>query len=409
VSLRPISPDSSGAWIAAVAVALVNGTAFGTAYTFGTFFDSMADEFGAERGATALLFGLTLLFFFGFGVVSGPLSDRFGHQRLLIVGGSLFVAGLALTSRVDSLGVGYLTYGIGVGIGGGCFVAPLTALIGQMFVVRRTLALGVVATGNGLGTLILTPLSARLIDDNGWRSAYRTLAVVAAVVVVVSLVAVWVRVDSSQRTATTVAGGTSNYSFVSTRGFSSLFLSSLLMSIGLFVAFAFVIPFAKDEGVGAGAASRLVAIIGLSSILGRLALTNLAGRLGAVRVYQLALLVQPIAFGVWLVAGGSYPLLVLFAVILGVAYGGFVAIAPEVAITTLGIEQLGRKMGILFLSFGVGGLVGPPTAGFLADSTSGRALPIVLVILILFAALWTTRPLSAPAEPTPATVPTARP
>ena len=71
MSLRSISPDSSGAWIAAGAVALVNGMAFGTAYTFGTFFDSMADEFGAERGATALLFGITLLFFFGFGVVSG--------------------------------------------------------------------------------------------------------------------------------------------------------------------------------------------------------------------------------------------------------------------------------------------------------------------------------------------------
>ena len=114
---------------------------------------------------------------------------------MLMVGGSLFVAGLVLTSHVESLALGYVTYGVGVGIGGGCFVAPLTALIGQMFLVRRTLALGVVAAGNGLGTLILTPLSDRLIDANGWRSAYQTLAVIGAVIVVVSVVAVWVRVD----------------------------------------------------------------------------------------------------------------------------------------------------------------------------------------------------------------------
>ncbi len=409
MSLRTISPDSSGAWIAAVAVALVNGMAFGTAYTFGTFFDSMAAEFGAERGATALLFGITLLFFFGFGVVSGPLSDRFGHHRLLLVGGSLFVGGLALTSQVDSLLAGYITYGVGVGVGAGCFVAPLTALVGQMFVVRRPLALGVVATGNGLGTLILTPLSDRLIDANGWRSAYLTLSIVGAVIVAISLAAVWARVTSAPSPTPSPGGGragwASNYSFLSLPSFRPLFLSSMLMSIGLFVAFAFVIPFAKDEGVGAGAASRLVAIIGLSSIVGRLALTHLARRVGAVRVYQLTLLVQPIAYAVWLVAGGSYPLLVLFAVVLGVAYGGFVAIAPEVAITRLGVERLGRKMGILFLSFGVGGLVGPPAAGFVADSTSGRAVPIVLVIVILLAALWTTRPLTAARQLAPATVP----
>ena len=179
------------------------------------------------------------------------------------------------------------------------------------------------------------------------------------------------------------------------------------MSIGLFVAFAFVIPFAKDDGVGATAASRLVAVIGLSSIVGRLALTNLANRLGAVRVYQLALLVQPIAYGVWLVAGGTYALLVVFALILGVSYGGFVAIAPEVAITTLGIEHLGRKMGALFLSFGIGGLVGPPTAGYLADSTSGRGFPIVLIIVILLGAVWATRPLTDLPNQTPAAVSTS--
>ena len=97
--LPSIAPDSRRAWIAGVAAAAANGTGFGTAYTFGTFFDSMAEEFGTERGSTALLFGLTLLFFFGFGVVSGPLSDRFGHHRLLAVGGALFVGGLTLTSQ----------------------------------------------------------------------------------------------------------------------------------------------------------------------------------------------------------------------------------------------------------------------------------------------------------------------
>ncbi len=407
MSLRSIEPDSSRAWVAAGGVALVNGTAFGTAYTFGTFFDSMADEFGAEAGATALLFGLTLLFFFGFGVVSGPLSDRYGHDRVLLVGGALFVTGLVLTSQVESLPVGYVTYGVGVGVGAGCFVAPLTALAGQLFVARRTIALGVVAAGNGLGTLILSPLSERLIENDGWRSAYLTLAGIGAVAVTISWLAVRVRVESTMprdRSWTTRPWARSNYTFMSRPGVTPLFVSSTLMSIGLFVAFAFVVPFAKDDGVGATAASRLIAVIGLSSIVGRLLLTNLADRLGAIRLYQLALLVQPVAYAVWLFAGGSYALLVLFATILGVAYGGFVAIAPEVVILIMGIENLGRKMGVMFLSFGIGGLIGPPAAGYLADSTRGRAVPIVVVIVILLAALWATRPLRSQRRTAPATV-----
>ena len=80
MALRPIRLDSGRAWIAAVGAAAANGVAFGTAYTFGTFFESMADEFGSERGSTALLFGVTRLgrkmgvvfLSFGIGGLIGP-------------------------------------------------------------------------------------------------------------------------------------------------------------------------------------------------------------------------------------------------------------------------------------------------------------------------------------------------
>lgn len=392
MALRPIPLDTGRAWVAAVGAAAANGIAFGTAYTFGTFFESMADEFGSERGSTALLFGVTLLFFFGLGVVSGPLSDRFGHHRLLAVGAVLFVSGIVLTSYVDSIAIGYITYGVGVGVGGGCFVAPLTALVGQLFDARRALALGVVATGNGVGTLVLSPLSERLIDADGWRSTYRVLAVIAAAVFVLAFLAVRVRSDQLPEPGQQAPQDLS-YEFVRNRAFQSLFVSGLLMSIGLFVAFAFVVPFATDAGISSSDASRLVAVIGLTSIAGRLGLTGLSRRFGIVAIYRGALAVMPIAFAIWLIADDSYALLVLFAAVLGVSYGGFVAIAPAVVIEQAGVESLGRKMGVVFLSFGIGGLIGPPAAGAIADATSGRTVPISIATGVLLLALWSTRPL----------------
>ncbi len=376
--------DSRRAWVAAVAVALANGTAFGTAYTFGTFFDSMATEFGANRGSTAIIFGITLLFFFGFGVISGPLSDRVGAHRLLALGGTIFVVGLLATSRVHNLYLGYLTYGTGVGLGSGLFTAPLTATVGRLFVRRRTVALGVVAAGNGCGTLLLVPLSQRLIRDHGWRTAYVTLAVIGAVVFTLAVPAVRVPMVAGQTAAASVIDRLlASLSLLRDRFFATMFGATTLMSVGLFIAFGFIVTFAKDQGVASDRASQLMSIVGLASIGGRLLLTAVSGRLGAVRMFQLALGIQPFAYVVWLLAGGDYRLLLVFVVTLGASYGGFVAIGPEVLIARYGTDGLGTRLGVNFLSYGVGGLIGPPLAGWVADATNGRVVPICLVIVLV--------------------------
>ena len=42
-------------------------TVFGVVYSFGAFFDSMAEEFGTGKGATALMFSVTTAWYFGLG------------------------------------------------------------------------------------------------------------------------------------------------------------------------------------------------------------------------------------------------------------------------------------------------------------------------------------------------------
>ena len=56
--------------------------------------------------------------------------------------------GLMLTSRVDSLGVGYVTYGAGVGIAAACGYVPMVATVGGWFVQQRALAVGLAVAGH---------------------------------------------------------------------------------------------------------------------------------------------------------------------------------------------------------------------------------------------------------------------
>jgi MFS family permease len=393
--VAPAELDSPTGWRVALAAAVACGTAFGTVYTFGAFFDAMADDLDAGRGSTALVFGVTLFLFFGFGVVSGPVADRFGPRRLVLGGAVLLSAGLALTSQVDDVALGYLTYGIGVGLGGGLIVTPMYAVAGGWFVRRRAVAMGVVATGNGLGTLLLVPLAERLIDDHGWRSAYRSLAVLDLVVLVAAgLLVLRPPVPPAppalERMRVVAA----------TARFRRLFVVGLLFSVSLFIAFGFVVDFATDDGVSKSRAALLVGIIGASSVVGRLGLTSVSGRVASVRILQGCLAAQPVAFLLWLRAEGSYPMLVAFAVVLGVAYGGFVALGPEVTALLFGVVGLGGVLGLLFLSSGIGGLIGPPLAGWLADTYDGRAVPITLalVVSVVAFALSLGIPTRAPAD-----------
>ncbi len=375
-------PDPRFGWVIVVAAAIAAGTAFGTVYTFGAFFDAMVEDLGSGRGATAVVFGVTLLIFFGSGLFVGPLADRFGPRRLAVTGAVLLPLGLYLTSRVDTVVAGYVTYGVAVGLGGGLVIAPMYTAGAGWIQRHRALALGVLAAGNGLGTLLLVPLAERLIDDHGWRGAYVRLAVLDAVLIGVCVLIVrrppippappalaWMR---------TVAA---------TSAFQRLFTTTLLFSIALYIALGFAVDFAKDDGVSSSRAALLVGLIGASSVIGRLGLTTLSGRVRAVRLLQGCLAVQPLAFLVWLNAGASYPLLVAFALLLGVGYGGFVALGPEVALGYFGVTGLGGVMGLMFLAFGLGGLFGPPLAGWMADATDGSTIPIMFALVMSASAL----------------------
>lgn len=373
--------DSPRAWTIAGAGALASGVAFGTSYTFGAFFDAMADDLDAGRGSTALMFGVTLLLFFGLGIVSGPLADTIGPRRLVFAGGVLIATGLVLTSRVDSVVQGYLTYGLGVGLGGGLVVTPMYVVAGGWFVKRRALALGVVATGNGLGTLVLVPLAERLIERNGWRDAYVNIAIIDVVLLTIAAL-----ILLAPPTIPPPPALERMREVARNPAFRRLFGTGLLFSVSLFIAFGFIVDFATDDGVSSSKASALVGITGAASVIGRLALTGLSGRVASTRLLQGCLAALPIAFAIWLVAGGTYPLLVLFTVLLGIAYGGFVALGPEVAAVLFGTVGLGAVIGLQFLGAGLGGLLGPPLAGWLADASEGRTAPIVLALVVAIVA-----------------------
>jgi MFS family permease len=168
---------------------------------------------------------------------------------------------------------------------------------------------------------------------------------------------------------------------IRTREFGLMYACGLLTSFALFIAFVHVVPFAQSHGAAALPAAALVGVIGAGSVAGRLALGGAAERLGSVRAFQAAVAIVSFSFAVWLLAPGFWAL-VVFALLLGVGYGGWVALSPTVSADLFGAEGLGGTVGALYTSAGVGALLGPSLAGFVVDRT-GSYQPAIILGLVL--------------------------
>lgn len=386
--------DSRRGWLVVIGTFFSSFVSLGIAYSFGAFFTDMAAEFDTTRGQTAVVFGITTFAFFWLSLITGRAADVWGPRPVLAVGAAALLIGLVATSRVSSLGVGYLTYGIGVGIAAACGYIPMVAMVGGWFERSRATAVGLAVAGIGAGTLVVSPLSAALIERYGWRDTFVILGVGGAAV----LLGCIGLVDrppghggsggrSRAGTGTGTSRAPSRFGEVArSTVFRRLHVSALCSGLALFVPFVFLGQYAGDRGVGPVAAAVLVGLLGGSSVLARIGFGSAVRRVGSVRLYRSCFVLLALGFAIWLVAGSSYVGLVIVAVVFGTGYGGFVALSTIVLAERFGVIGLGSMMGLFYTSQGLGGLIGPPTAGWLIDRTEGFTVTIVVGAALMLTA-----------------------
>jgi predicted MFS family arabinose efflux permease len=249
--------------------------------------------------------------------------------------------------------------------------------------------LSIAATGTGVGMLALPPLCATIIERFGWRAAALSLAAISGAVLLVSAVLVRPAPTGSNPSTSGDLGAT-----LRSRSFALIYTSWVFGTIALFVPLVFLPAFAVARGADPLAASWLISIIGGASVLGRLGI-GYAGAGWTLLLYKASILAMAASYVVWLLLP-SYGWLVVFAAVLGIAYGVRIALVAPVLIEVFGARRLGSLLGTFFTATGIAGLAAPTAANLAVDSWGSDTAGIAVAITLGALAFALVLPLSAP-------------
>ncbi|XP_050422604.1 monocarboxylate transporter 12-like [Adelges cooleyi] len=170
------APDGGWGWVVVFAAFMVNLIADGVTFSFGVIFIEFEKYFDEGKSKTAWIGSL----FMSVPLLSGPvasfLTDRYGCQKVTIIGSIIASAGFVISAFADSLFMLFITFGFISGFGLSlCYVAAVV-IVAYYFDKKRSFATGLSVCGSGIGTVIFAPLNHKLLSYYGWRGCTLILA-----------------------------------------------------------------------------------------------------------------------------------------------------------------------------------------------------------------------------------------
>ncbi|XP_030763164.1 monocarboxylate transporter 14-like isoform X2 [Sitophilus oryzae] len=166
---KPDIPDGGWGWVVVFASTVLSMIADGVAFSFGLLYVEFLEEFGASNSATSWIGSLFMAVPLLTGPIMSGLVDKFGCRWMTIVGALISALGFIISSNCYSLGIMYLTFGVLSGLGLGLIYVTAVVSIAFWFDKKRTLAVGLGASGIGIGTFVFSPLTTFLINKYEWR------------------------------------------------------------------------------------------------------------------------------------------------------------------------------------------------------------------------------------------------
>jgi len=381
-------------WVMVIIAIFVLAIETLTICAFGIFLIPITTEFGWDRGEFSGVLTVMLIVAGFLGILTGRLSDKYGPRIPVTIGGIIAGGGFLLLSIVSSLWQVYLVWGLFIGIGTSCIYIPTLSTIPKWFAKNSGVAMGLTATGLGIGGIVTPILAQWLISSYGWQQALIILGII--ILIIVAPIAQFMKhspqmaglspyganssIKQKQSSPPTIKGFHFNKSVKTVRFW-------ILGSIIFFFLFAVQIvsthfvPLAVDNGIHAILAASILSIIAATSIIGRNLVGFVCDKVGTKLTLIASLSMLTLSL-IWLFFTKELWTFYVFAILFGIAYGGIIPVRTLIVAEIFGHKSLGTTLGSVTLFGTVGSAIGPLVAGSVYDVTGSYNLAILICTVI---------------------------
>jgi len=348
---------------------------------------ALESQFGWSRTQLGLALSFTRVEGSITGPIAGYLVDRMGTRFMVFTGLTVLTVGFFLFSQVQNLWMFYLAYFImSVGQGQAGWLTVMT-LMNHWFMRHRGLAMGLAMMGMGIGTLLLIPVIAWLINPDADRLGWRHTAEIFAVVALASAVILPKIIrnkpedigeypDGGLPATETSAGGadaqvepeleltigqalrTQAFWCISFgHGFGSMAVLAIMSHLGLLL---------RDMGHDVQTAGWIITVQTAVSIVFQF----FGGWMGDRMPKNIALFIFTGLQGlgvVFLVFGSNIIYFYVFAVLFGIGFGGRTPLTTAIRGDYFGRASFGKILGISTVPMNILLLIAGPLVGFMRD------------------------------------------
>lgn len=369
--------------VSIAALGLVTVAAYGAAYyAFGVLLGPILDDTGWSEALVAGAFSAsTLIGAFG-AVVAGRLVDAYGARRVMLGGGLSGCVALMIAAWAPNVAVFVPAYAVGGGL--------LSAA--GFYHVTQAAASRISSKDPARGIMLLTlygafagpiylPITGFLVEATDWRTTLMTLAAISLGGFALAASAL----DGTRSTAGKRWPTPSIRKALNDPLARGLMISALIGGVGLSTLMVYQVPLMVAAGLPLSTAAVVTGLRGFAQFGGRLGVMPLLSRVPAQRLLMGTYLLAGVA-ALLLSFSGTVPMAVVYVVIAGVAIGVWSPMEGIFANEVFPPERIATFLGTQRMIGGIGGAIGPVTAGILAETSGSRAPTIVLAALATFAA-----------------------
>ncbi len=365
-----------------VAGFLTVAIAFSIRYGYGLLLPEMLGDLGISKAQAGGIYASYFLMYTISTPILGALTDRFNYRLILPLFTALLGCGAGLMAVANTLWVACLFFAV-AGVGHAACWAPVAALV-QKWVPdhRRGTALSVVTMGLGVGMPVWTVVIPVLVKASDWRVGWLGLGGFCLVVAVLNFFLVrnpeTDAVGGDRLQASKPTFWESYRSIVKDRAFWFIGIGYFFVGALVIIPYGFVSVFAWEAlGLPYAEATRFVAVIALSGIVGQLTLGPMSDTIGRVRVMMICALIMGVACLGLALSTQSW-MVYLSCGIFGCGYGAVWAAYAASASDFFPKEYTGGVVGLWTLMLGVGSVISPVVSGWTIDVSGGYVWAFVL-------------------------------